>query len=64
MDHPCSMQSKQAPALPPASTPREAAENGMLFYSNLQTEDGHWAGDYGGPLFLMAGMSLQHNKPC
>lgn len=27
----------------------------MLFYSKLQAEDGHWTGDYGGPLFLMAG---------
>lgn len=28
---------------------------GMKFYSRLQTEDGHWAGDYGGPLFLLPG---------
>lgn len=28
----------------------------MLFYSKLQSEDGHWTGDYGGPLFLMAGI--------
>ena len=27
----------------------------MTFYSKLQAEDGHWTGDYGGPLFLMAG---------
>lgn len=28
---------------------------GMTFYSRLQAEDGHWAGDYGGPLFLLPG---------
>uniref|UniRef100_A0A674J2J1 Lanosterol synthase n=1 Tax=Terrapene triunguis TaxID=2587831 RepID=A0A674J2J1_9SAUR len=25
----------------------------MKFYSGLQAEDGHWAGDFGGPLFLL-----------
>ena len=49
-------QSEFAPALSPATSPREAARNGMLFYSKLQAEDGHWAGDNGGPLFFMAGM--------
>ena len=49
-------QSEFAPALPSVTSPREAAKNGMLFYSKLQADDGHWAGDYGGPLFLMAGM--------
>lgn len=28
----------------------------LNFYSTLQTHDGHWAGDYGGPMFLMPGM--------
>ncbi|KAK4352553.1 hypothetical protein RND71_028071 [Anisodus tanguticus] len=28
----------------------------LSFYSTLQTHDGHWAGDYGGPMFLMPGM--------
>ena len=27
-----------------------------LFYSTLQAEDGHWAGDYGGPMFLLPGL--------
>lgn len=43
--------------LPPAGTAREAALNGMRFYAGLQAEDGHWAGDYGGPLFLLPGGS-------
>lgn len=28
----------------------------LSFYSTLQNHDGHWAGDYGGPMFLMPGM--------
>uniref|UniRef100_A0A673HM93 Terpene cyclase/mutase family member n=1 Tax=Sinocyclocheilus rhinocerous TaxID=307959 RepID=A0A673HM93_9TELE len=30
----------------------------MDFYSRLQAEDGHWAGDYGGPLFLLPGLLI------
>lgn len=41
-----------------ASTAREAAENAMTFYSRLQAEDGHWAGDYSGPLFLLPGLVI------
>lgn len=26
---------------------------GIRFYSTLQTQDGFWPGDYGGPLFLL-----------
>lgn len=37
-------------------TPAEAARKAAHFYSMLQTEDGHWAGDYGGPHFLMPGL--------
>ena len=40
---------------PPAHTAPEAALKGMEFYHLLQAEDGHWAGDYGGPLFLLPG---------
>jgi hypothetical protein len=39
-----------------AKTVKEAAKKGVSFYSMLQTEDGHWAGDYGGPHFLMPGL--------
>ncbi|KAJ7344564.1 hypothetical protein JRQ81_000514 [Phrynocephalus forsythii] len=46
------------PTLPTASTAEEAAINGMKFYSGLQAEDGHWAGDYGGPLFLLPGLLI------
>ncbi|XP_075173549.1 lanosterol synthase-like [Anomaloglossus baeobatrachus] len=44
--------------LPKANTAQDGAENGLTFYSALQAEDGHWAGDYGGPLFLMPGLLI------
>lgn len=34
----------------------EAAAKAIEFYQMLQCEDGHWAGDYGGPMFLMPGL--------
>eukprot|EP00804_Cyclotella_cryptica_P024609 CCRYP_001611-RB/>CCRYP_001611-RB protein AED:0.13 eAED:0.13 QI:278/1/1/1/0.75/0.55/9/2146/915 len=40
----------------PAKTVKEAAKRGVAFYSMLQSPDGHWAGDYGGPHFLMPGL--------
>lgn len=35
---------------------REAAVKALTFYQMLQCSDGHWAGDYGGPMFLMPGL--------
>src|ERR1700737_3454418 len=46
------------PNLPPPKTIREAARNGFAFYSALQTEDGHWACEYGGPMFLLPGLVI------
>lgn len=34
----------------------EALKKAGHFYSMLQTTDGHWAGDYGGPHFLLPGL--------
>ena len=34
----------------------QAAHLGTHFYSKLQCNDGHWGGDYGGPMFLMPGV--------
>ncbi|KAG7258613.1 hypothetical protein CRUP_036331, partial [Coryphaenoides rupestris] len=45
-------------ASPAALTAVDAALKGMGFHSQLQGEDGHWAGDYGGPLFLMPGLLI------
>ena len=41
-----------------ADTIKEAARKAVHFYSMLQSEDGHWAGDYGGPHFLMPGLII------
>jgi len=49
-------QSELLSALPAANSAKEAAVNAARFYCKLQAEDGHWAGDYGGPLFLMPGV--------
>ncbi len=43
-----------------SSGPRAAAARAALratdFYASMQCADGHWAGDYGGPMFLMPGL--------
>lgn len=31
---------------------------GINYFSHLQCEDGHWPGDYGGPLFLLPGLLI------
>lgn len=33
-------------------------DKGFAFYETLQTEDGNWPGDYGGPLFLLPGLVI------
>ncbi len=37
---------------------KTAAKKGFHFYQGLQTDDGNWPGDYGGPLFLQPGMII------
>ena len=37
-------------------TVQQALQRGVHFYSMLQTDDGHFAGDYGGPHFLLPGL--------
>lgn len=32
--------------------------NGYTFYQSLQAHDGHWPGDYGGPMFLIGGLVI------
>ncbi|KAI3379184.1 hypothetical protein SNEBB_006010 [Seison nebaliae] len=49
------------PATPYSKSVREAAEKGVHFYTAIQAEDGHWAGDYGGPLFLMPGLIITYH---
>ncbi len=35
-----------------------AAFKGIRYYESLQSEDGHWPGDYGGPLFLLPALII------
>ena len=35
-----------------------AAYKGIHFYKHLQTDEGHWPGDYGGPMFLLPGLVI------
>lgn len=46
------------PDQPKAKTPLEAARNGLRYYRELQSEDGHFATEYGGPLFLTPGLII------
>ena len=41
-----------------SSSTLASALKGMQYYSTLQMSDGHWPGDYGGPMFLMPGMLI------
>lgn len=50
--------SQGQPTLPTANTPLEAARNGFEFYKPLQAHDGHWPGEYGGPMFLIPGLVI------
>ncbi|MDP3903196.1 MAG: hypothetical protein Q8Q40_04395, partial [Methylococcaceae bacterium] len=36
----------------------DALVKGINYFSCLQSEDGHWPGDYGGPLFLLPGLLI------
>jgi cycloartenol synthase len=36
----------------------QAMRAGIDFYQGLQDEDGHWASDYGGPMFLLPGLVI------
>ena len=49
----------KSPALPdPEGSPLQAAKNGFEFYKKLQMPDGHWSGEFSGPLFLTPGMVI------
>jgi squalene/oxidosqualene cyclase-like protein len=47
---------QQAPSL--RQLVDQTLRRGVHFYSMLQTDDGHWAGDYGGPHFLLPGLII------
>lgn len=59
--HACRIQSinfQDETKLPKPETAHQAAENGFIFYKNLQSSDGHWPGEYGGPMFLIPGLVI------
>jgi lanosterol synthase len=49
---------QRLPDLPKAKDPLSAARNGYNFYKHLQSHDGHWPGEYGGPMFLLPGLVI------
>ncbi|KAJ7178394.1 terpene synthase [Mycena crocata] len=46
------------PALPAARNALDSARNGYTFLRNLQAPDGHFPGEYGGPMFLLPGVVI------
>jgi hypothetical protein len=57
------VQKVSLPSAPPGQMPSAATVEGHLnaglaFHSSLQAEDGHFPGDYGGPMFLMPGLVI------
>ena len=44
--------------LPKPTNPLESATNGLLFYKQLLSDEGHFAGEYGGPMFLIPGLTI------
>jgi len=49
--------------IPQAQNPEQqnvtnALIKGMNYFSYLQSDEGHWPGDYGGPLFLLPGLLI------
>jgi len=46
----------KAPDISKPKSVKESLRKAAHFYAMLQTDDGHWAGDYGGPHFLMPGL--------
>lgn len=39
-------------------TPAESCKKAIEYFASIQTDDGHWAGDYGGPHFLLPGLVI------
>ncbi|RUP44873.1 terpenoid cyclases/protein prenyltransferase alpha-alpha toroid, partial [Jimgerdemannia flammicorona] len=50
----------ESSSFPTPETPLESARIGYEYYKQLQTEDGHWAGEYGGPMFLLPGLIITY----
>src|ERR1700733_13421850 len=46
------------PDSPPAKDALDAARKGYRFFKEIQSEDGHWPGEYGGPMFPLGGLVI------
>ena len=46
------------PSYPKAARPSEAARNATRHFANFQMPSGHWACEYGGPMFLLPGLVI------
>ncbi|KAM4087875.1 hypothetical protein ACB094_07G028700 [Castanea mollissima] len=61
-ENPCEMELPQVKVKTEKEITEEAVattlRRALRFYSTLQTEDGFWPGDYGGPLFLLPGLVI------
>uniref|UniRef100_A0A7N2MVL3 Squalene cyclase N-terminal domain-containing protein n=1 Tax=Quercus lobata TaxID=97700 RepID=A0A7N2MVL3_QUELO len=61
-ENPCEMEIPQVKVKTEKEITDEAVattlRRALRFYSTLQTEDGFWSGDYGGPLFLLPGLVI------
>ena len=57
LDRRARRQASDAPTTPRPATANAAIRKAFRYFAQTQTEDGHWACDYGGPLFLLPGAS-------
>ncbi|KAF5184269.1 Terpene cyclase/mutase family member [Thalictrum thalictroides] len=61
-EHPCGIVLPQVKVKDTEQVTEEyvttTLRRGLSFYSTIQGHDGHWPGDYGGPLFLMPGLVI------
>ena len=58
----CAEFTKEFPSdacLPPATTPLKSTPYGYECHKHRQAHDGHWRGEYGGPTFLISGLTTQ-----
>ncbi len=53
-----SSNAAEQPCASPSASPEGALARGWEFYASLLSDDGHWTGDYGGPLFLTPGLII------
>eukprot|EP00050_Salpingoeca_kvevrii_P016478 m.55791 g.55791 ORF g.55791 m.55791 type:complete len:728 (-) comp6961_c0_seq1:3499-5682(-) len=55
---PLDAETAELRAAGPVESLEDSLRRGISFFSLLQTEDGHWAGDYDGPMFLLPGYAI------